>query len=80
MRILVRYVLPAAIIAGGIVAMILVGPDDERYLGGAAIIGAGAAIWLINLMFRLSVSGDEERDREEAARRYFDEHGRWPDE
>jgi len=26
------------------------------------------------------VKGDEERDAEEAARVYFDEHGRWPDE
>jgi hypothetical protein len=27
----------------------------------------------------ISVSGDAERDREEAARTYYDEHGRWPD-
>jgi hypothetical protein len=26
------------------------------------------------------VQGDRERDQEEAARRYFDEHGYWPDE
>jgi len=26
------------------------------------------------------VEGDKDRDREEAARRYFDEHGRWPGE
>lgn len=80
MRAFVRYGLPIIVIAGGIVAMILTGPDDERYVGGAAIIGAGAAIWLINLLFRLSVSGDKERDREEEAREYFDRHGRWPDE
>jgi hypothetical protein len=26
------------------------------------------------------VTGRNDRDEEEAARRYFDEHGRWPDE
>jgi hypothetical protein len=26
------------------------------------------------------MAGDVWRDREEEARRYFDEHGRWPDE
>jgi hypothetical protein len=26
----------------------------------------------------MGVQGDKERDREEEARRYFDEHGRWP--
>ncbi len=35
---------------------------------------------LINLLFRLGVSGDREREREEEARRYLDEHGVWPDE
>lgn len=75
-----RYVLPLTVIAAGVLAMALTGPDDERYVGGAAIIGAGAAIWLINLLLRLSISGDRERDREEEARAYFDEHGRWPDD
>jgi hypothetical protein len=35
---------------------------------------------MINWMFRMSVDSNREREREEAARRYFDEHGRWPDE
>jgi hypothetical protein len=26
------------------------------------------------------VKGDREREREDAAREYFDKHGRWPDE
>jgi hypothetical protein len=30
--------------------------------------------------FRLGASGDVERQREEDARTYFDEHGVWPDE
>jgi hypothetical protein len=27
----------------------------------------------------MGVEGDKERDREQAAREYFDKHGRWPD-
>jgi hypothetical protein len=79
-RLLVRYALPLVVIAGGVVAMAVVGPGDERYLGGAAIIGAGLAIALLNFFFRMGVSGDEERVAEEEAREYFDRHGHWPDE
>jgi hypothetical protein len=35
---------------------------------------------LLNLLYRLSVSGDRDREREEEARRYLDEHGVWPDD
>jgi hypothetical protein len=34
---------------------------------------------LLNVLYRIGVQGDREREREEEARRYFDEHGRWPD-
>jgi hypothetical protein len=42
-----------------------------------AVIGGFATIAVI--LWFVAV-GDSERDEEEAARRYFDEHGRWPDE
>jgi hypothetical protein len=32
------------------------------------------------VLYRIGVAGDRDRDREEEARRFFDEHGRWPDE
>ena len=35
---------------------------------------------LLNVLFRYGVAGDSERDDEDAARAYFDEHGHWPDE
>ena len=41
-------------------------------------ISAATAVLLLSLLFRIGVEGDKERDREDAARRYFDEHGRWP--
>jgi hypothetical protein len=31
------------------------------------------------VLYRIGVEGDKERDREEAAREYFDKHGHWPD-
>ena len=80
MRLFVRYGLPLAIVVAGIVAMALVGPDDERYVGGAAIIGAGLSILLLNFFFRMSVAGEDDRAAEEEAREYFDRHGHWPDE
>ena len=46
----------------------------------AVAVGVAIAVFLLNWFFRLGVAGDVERDREEAARVYFDEHGRWPDE
>ena len=48
--------------------------------GFAMAVGSGLSVLLVNFLFRLGVSGDREREREEAARRYFDEHGVWPDD
>ncbi len=42
-----------------------------------SILGAFAGIgWLV---FKI-MSGDDDRADEDAARRFFDEHGHWPDE
>ena len=75
----VRYWLPAIVIVGGVVSLIVIG-TDWALEGAAGVVGAGLAIYLVNILFRIGVSGDRERDQEEAARRYFDEHGRWPDD
>ena len=77
---LIRYVLPAVIVLAGALMMALTGPEDERYVAGGAMIGAGLAVALVNLMFRIGVAGDREREDEERAREHFDRHGRWPDE
>jgi hypothetical protein len=47
---------------------------------GVALIIVALIVWMINWMFRMSVRSNEEREQEEEARRYFDQHGRWPDE
>ena len=73
----IRYILPAAVTIAGLVVMAIGSEIDLE--GGASIVGAGLAIFLLNWLFRVGVTGDRERDAEDAAREYFDRHGRWPD-
>ena len=44
------------------------------------VIIAALIVWLLNWMYRMSIESNRDREREEEARRYFDRHGRWPDE
>jgi hypothetical protein len=37
-------------------------------------------VLLLNFMYRLSVSSELDREREQQARAYFDEHGDWPED
>jgi len=75
----VRYVLPGAIVLAGVV--ILVFNHSLNGLEGAAMfVGCAGAILLLNVLYRVGVTGDKERDEEAAARDYLDEHGHWPDE
>jgi hypothetical protein len=75
--VLVRYVLPAAVVIAGIVVMSMGSEADVE--GGAGIVGAGVAIYFVNWLFRAGASGERERDAEDAAREHFDRTGRWPD-
>jgi hypothetical protein len=72
----IRYGLPLVILIAGIVVVATLGGGFAAF---ALFFSAATAILLLNLLFRIGVEGDKERDREEAARAYFDEHGRWPD-
>jgi hypothetical protein len=76
---IVRYGLPAGLVIAGFV-LLFAAPDSSRFEGFAMCVGAGLALLLLNVLFRIGASGDRERDREEAAREYLDEHGHWPDE
>ena len=76
-----RIWLPVAIAVAGIVAVILGGGRDGVVAGaGVALIIAALIVWMINWMYRISVQSNREREVEEAARDYYDLHGRWPDE
>jgi hypothetical protein len=72
----VRYGIPLALLIAGVV----VAGTSGSLAAGALFISAGTAVLLLNVLHRIGVQGDRDRDREEAARRFFDEHGRWPDE
>ena len=74
----VRYGLPLARLLAGIGVWATSGRVGIAV--GAMFISAATAVLLLNLLYRIGVEGDKERDREEAARRYFDEHGRWPND
>ncbi len=75
----VRYGIPAVLIVAGFVCY-AVAPESSRNEGFALFVGSGVSVLLLNLLYRIGVSGDADRDRENEAREYFTEHGAWPDE
>lgn len=75
----VRYALPALVFVAGWVIFFTV-DGSTRWEGWAMCMGAAASILAFNVLIRLGASGDLERDKEQAARDYLGEHGRWPDE
>jgi len=76
---IVRYGIGAVMVIGGLV-LLVISPAGLGVDGFAMAVGGGLSVLLINFLFRLGVSGDREREEEERARDYFDEHGVWPDE
>jgi uncharacterized membrane protein YccC len=74
-----RYGLPAALVVAGFVVL-FVADGSVRWDGFAMCVGAGLAVLLMNVLFRIGAAGDDERQAEDAAREYFASHGRWPDE
>jgi hypothetical protein len=58
--------------------MMIVAPDIIE--AGAMVVGAGLSVWLLNVLYRVGVTGDRERATEDEARDFFDRHGHWPDE
>lgn len=75
-----RWWLPAIVCLAGVGLAAANGFSDDSLEGGAAIVGAGLSIWLMNILLRIGISGDDDRDDEVAAREHFDRYGRWPDE
>jgi len=73
----IRYGIPAALFVAG--AIVTATAGGVGLAAGALFFSAGSAVLLLNVLYRIGVEGDKERDREEAAREYFDKRGRWPD-
>ena len=75
----IRVVLPASIVLAGLVALVAAaGPAG--FGAGIVLIGVGLLVWLANLLARMSESSNADREREEAARRFMQRHGRWPNQ
>jgi hypothetical protein len=72
----VRYGLGALMVLGGVI-LLIISPGGLGVDGFAMAVGGGLSVLLLNALFRLSVSSEADRDEEEQARRYFDEHGEW---
>jgi hypothetical protein len=76
----VRVWLPVTIIGAGVVVAIATGLSETGVEGGTLLVAAGLSVWVINALYRVGASGDRERDDEDRARTFFDEHGYWPDD
>jgi hypothetical protein len=74
-----RYGVPALLLAGAIACLVFA-PESSRAEGFAMFAGSAVAVLLLNVLYRIGVAGERDRDREDAARSHFDRYGRWPDE
>ena len=70
-----RVVIPGAIAVAGLVLLAV----GQTAIGGT-LLGIAAHVVLIDWFARLSLRSDGDREREDAARRYFTRTGRWPDD
>jgi hypothetical protein len=72
----VRWGLPLGLVVAGVI--VLLAADIEGV--GESLIAAGVCVVVANALFRFAFRDSKDREREERAREYFDEHGHWPDE
>lgn len=77
---LVRTWLPVALMIAGVVVVVAGQASETAIEVGVPLFSAGASWWFLSWLFRVGVDGDAVREQEQAAREYFAEHGRWPDE
>jgi hypothetical protein len=73
----VRIGAPLALSVAGLVLWLAFdsrGADAAGY----TLLGSSALLVLSIVIFRAGLASNADRDREEAARVFFDEHGRWP--
>jgi hypothetical protein len=74
----IRYGIPLVLLIAGTIVSATAG--GVGIAAGALFFSAASAVLLLNVLHRMGVEGDRERDREADAREFFDKHGRWPDE
>ena len=74
----VRYGIPLVLVIAAVIVSATAG--RVGLAAGALFFSAGTAVLLLNVLYRIGVEGDKERDTEQSARDFFDKHGHWPDE
>jgi hypothetical protein len=75
-----RVWLPVLIAIAGVVGIVIGHGRTGAAGAGVGLLLVALTVWLLNVFFRMSVSSNAERDREEEAREYFTRTGHWPDE
>ncbi|HEX8745448.1 MAG TPA: hypothetical protein VF712_20150 [Thermoleophilaceae bacterium] len=73
----VRIGAPAAMVLAGLV-LVLAFDGRGTQAAGYTLLGSSALLVLSIVIFRAGLASTADRDREEEARVFFDEHGRWP--
>lgn len=76
----VRWWLPAAIFAAGAVVLVARNADSTSIELFAMTTGAALSVLLVGWLVRMGNAGDDERRAEDAAREFYSQHGRWPDD
>jgi hypothetical protein len=74
----VRYGIPLLLLVVGVIVSATAG--GVGIAAGALFFSAASAVLLLNVLYRIGVQGDRERDTEQDARDFFGKHGHWPDE
>ncbi len=75
---LLRWWIPSTLCLIGTVLLLAEGFNTLGSSAFGGFVGAGTSIWLINFLWRIGVSGDDEREHEARDRDYLARHGRWP--
>lgn len=83
-----RVWLPLLIAALGVVLLVLGHGSYSRLVStrslesaaGVALLIVAVIVWMINWLYRLGLSSNDDREEEERAREHFDRTGRWPGE
>jgi len=74
----VRIGIPAVMVLLGLGLIVFGG--DSAVAAGVVIAGCAALVWLASALVRFSIGEQVDRDREQSARDFYAEHGRWPDD
>jgi hypothetical protein len=73
---LIRYGVPGAILLAGVL-LIAVGSGAIASAAGIVLIGISFLVYLVDVLARLAITSQLDRDREERARERFARTGRW---